>query len=160
MRLVIGILIALIFPATWILERSALLDVQGIAWNPLWTVFVFGFVWPFSLFLLFLAWRRYPIICLTDNTLFLRHVTLPWKTAKLSTNEVDWVVADWEPDSSHCCLKIKVSPSCFDRERVVSPWLRGEAGFLTMQLNNAEKTPDEVAAALNFLMSQSEKTTA
>jgi len=158
--LIVGIVIALVFPATWFLERFALLDVNGIAWNPVWTTFVFGFVCPFSLLLLYMVWRHHPIIRVSDSAVFLRHVTLPWKTTEFSTTEVNCVLADWEPNTSHCCLQIKVSRSCFDRESVRNPWLCGKDGFLTMRVNNTEETPDQVATTLNFLLSDSEKTTA
>lgn len=155
--LVFGIVIASVFPATWLLERFGLLDVSGIAWNRLWTVFVFGFVSPVCLLLLYLLWSRPPIIRLADNKLFLRHVTIPWHNTELPIADVNWVVADWEPETSYCFLKIKVTPSCFHRECHRSRWLHGRDGFLKMPLNNAEETPDQVAMTLNFLLSHAEK---
>jgi len=155
--LVFGIVIASVFPGTWFLERFGVLDVGGIAWNHFWTVFVLGFVSPFCLLLLYLLWLRPPIICLSDNKLLLRHVTIPWRNTELLVTDVNWVVADWEPDTSYCFLKIKVTPSCFHRECLRNRWLHGKDGFLKMSLNNAEETPDEVAMKLNVLLSHSEK---
>jgi hypothetical protein len=155
--LVFGIVIALVFPTTWLLERFGLLDVSGIAWNRLWTVFVFGFVSPFCVLLLYLFWSHPPILRLCDNKLFLRHVTIPWHNTELPLADVKWVVVDWEPNTSYCFLKIKVTPSCFHRECLRNRWLHGKDGFLKTPLNNAEETPDQVAMRLNVLLSHSEK---
>ena len=152
-----AVLISLVFPATWILERLGILDVGGIAESSAWTLFVFGFACPVCILLLYLAWRRDPIIEVSGDTIYLRHVTLPWRTTNLSVSEIESVIADWIPRTSRCRLKLHVTRPCFDRECRKSRWLRGKDGSLTMDLNNAEDNPDQVAMALNLLLSQKRK---
>lgn len=154
---IVGFVIGSIFPATWLLERLDILNVGRIAWHPLWTLFVFGFVCPVCLLLLYIAWRRDPVILLSGDSVCLRHVALPWRTAKLSLPEIHWVTADWYPNSSHCCLKMNVDPSCFERTRRQNSWLCRKDGFLTLYLNNTEETPDQVAATVNCILSESQR---
>ncbi len=156
MPLLAASLIASVFPAVWLLERFGVIDKIGLAWLTSWTLFVFGFVCPVSMFLLYLAWRHDPVILISGGTVSLRHVTWPWKTTSLSMSEVDWVETDWDPqdETSPCSLKIYVPPSCFDRECRRSPWLCGEEGFLTVLLDNTEESPDKVATTINLLLSQ------
>ena len=86
---VVGLLIGSVFLATWLLERFGVIDLGGLAFVGAWTLFVFGFVFPVCLLLLYLTLTREPIIKIAEDNICLRHVGLPWKSAVLSASEIN-----------------------------------------------------------------------
>ncbi len=150
-----GVMVA-VFPATWILERLQLLDVQGLAWNGYWTLFVWGFTFPFFLLMVSVTWINPPIILVQAGRMTLRHPTLYWKAVTISTADVQWADFDpgWAREEAPCQVRLLVSSECYERLSKQSRWICGNVNWLAHDVANCTENPDQIAANINRLISK------
>lgn len=142
---VLGAAICLAFISMWMFERFLGIDAEFIL-SPTFTAFIFLFVTPVALLLVYLIVNRVPVIVVQDSCVHIANGTFPWRKTTLAANDILAVEPDWFQDTSHCMIVFYVTPECFAAQRRSRAWSRRKDGKLFLHLMNTDTTPTEAVA--------------
>jgi hypothetical protein len=142
---VLGAAICLAFISMWVFERFLGIGAEFIL-SPEFSAFIFLFVTPVALLLVYLIVNRVPVIVIRDSCVHIANATFPWRKTTLAANDILAVEPDWIRDTSHCTMVFYVTPECFAAQRRSGVWSRRKDGKLSLHLMNTDTTPTEAVA--------------
>lgn len=146
-----GAAIGLVFVIIWLLERFRGIGAefsQSIGYS----VFVWLFVAPVTVWLVYLAWNREPVVSVVGSSIHVSSPSLSWRMTTLAASDILSIESDWLPGTSHARVVFKVSDEEFANHRRRGPWIKRKDSKLYLDVLNTELNPDQVAAKLRTIL--------
>lgn len=143
----LGVFVCLAFVTVWMFERFRGIGA-GFVLSPGFSAFVFLFVVPMGLLLVYRLLNREPVVAVRGDFVHVSNSTLGWRKSVLPASDIEAVETDWIRGTSHARIVFCVAPKRFAEQSWRGPWIRRANGKLYLDIVNTDSSPDVAVAKL------------
>jgi len=132
----------------WILSRVGIIE-SFFSSSVLFSVFVFVFALPVSIFFLYLSTQKEPILSVLSDHVELRSNLFPWRTEQLYRVDVVDISTNWRgPRTSASDINFAVTNECWSHQRSSSMWHKKKTNQLYFDVSNCNFSPPRIVEVL------------